>query len=357
MCRFGRTRRGITDKNSGQIHLGFARCCANRGKGGKDNEVTKRTVLTQKGWMTVIEVEQLTKEYNGKKVVDQISFHVKKGEIFAFLGPNGAGKSTTVQMLTTLISVSSGHATINQYDIERDQKNVRLQIGVALQETGIDNDLTGQELLVLQGKLFGFSQEKAVERAHELLELVGLAADGKRRSGTYSGGMKRRLDLALTLVHQPTVLFLDEPTTGLDPASRLQIWTEVRRLNEEYGTTIFLTTQYLEEADQLADRIAIINDGKLIAEGTAAELKAMNGAERIEVVLEDQSASEAFRAAFSGRIEKEIVLLPSAGTETLKQVVRYLDDHHLTARSLVVKQPSLDDVFIQLTGQAYKEDK
>jgi ABC-2 type transport system ATP-binding protein len=307
--------------------------------------------------MTVIEVEQLTKEYNGKKVVDQISFHVKKGEIFAFLGPNGAGKSTTVQMLTTLIAVSSGHAMINHYDIERDQKNVRLQIGVALQETGIDNDLTGQELLVLQGKLFGFSQEKAVERAHELLELVGLAADGKRRSGTYSGGMKRRLDLALTLVHQPTVLFLDEPTTGLDPASRLQIWTEVRRLNEEYGTTIFLTTQYLEEADQLADRIAIINDGKLIAEGTAAELKAMNGAERIEVVLEDQSASEAFRAAFSGRIEKEIVLLPSAGTETLKQVVRYLDDHHLTARSLIVKQPSLDDVFIQLTGQAYKEDK
>lgn len=357
MCGFGRTRRGITAKINGQIHLGFARCCANRAKGGKGNGVTKRTVLTQKGRMTVIEVEQLTKEYNGKKVVDQISFHVKKGEIFAFLGPNGAGKSTTVQMLTTLIAVSSGHATINQYDIERDQKNVRLQIGVALQETGIDNDLTGQELLVLQGKLFGFSQEKAVERAHELLELVGLAADGKRRSGTYSGGMKRRLDLALTLVHQPTVLFLDEPTTGLDPASRLQIWTEVRRLNEEYGTTIFLTTQYLEEADQLADRIAIINDGKLIAEGTAAELKAMNGAERIEVVLEDQSASEAFRAVFSGRIEKEIVLLPSAGTETLKQVVRYLDDHHLTARSLVVKQPSLDDVFIQLTGQAYKEDK
>ena len=314
-------------------------------------------VLVQKGRMTVIEVEQLTKEYNGKKVVDQISFHVKKGEIFAFLGPNGAGKSTTVQMLTTLIAVSSGHATINQYDIELDQKNVRLQIGVALQETGIDNDLTGQELLVLQGKLFGFSQEKAVERADELLELVGLAADGKRRSGTYSGGMKRRLDLALTLVHQPTVLFLDEPTTGLDPASRLQIWTEVRRLNEEYGTTIFLTTQYLEEADQLADRIAIINDGKLIAEGTAAELKAMNGAERIEVVLEDESASEAFRAAFSGRIEKETVLLPSDGTETLKQVVRYLDDHQLTARSLVVKQPSLDDVFIQLTGQAYKEDK
>ncbi len=357
MCGFGRTRCGITAKINGQIHLGFARCCANRAKGGKGNEVTKRMILTQKGRMTVIEVEQLTKEYNGKKVVDQISFHVKKGEIFAFLGPNGAGKSTTVQMLTTLIAVSSGRATINQYDIERDQKNVRLQIGVALQETGIDNDLTGQELLVLQGKLFGFSQEKAVERAHELLELVGLAADGKRRSGTYSGGMKRRLDLALTLVHQPTVLFLDEPTTGLDPASRLQIWTEVRRLNEEYGTTIFLTTQYLEEADQLADRIAIINDGKLIAEGTAAELKAMNGAERIEVVLEDQSASEAFRAAFSGRIEKEIVLLPSAGTETLKQVVRYLDDHHLTARSLVVKQPSLDDVFIQLTGQAYKEDK
>lgn len=204
----------------------------------------------------MIEVDRLTKEYNGKKVVDQISFHVDKGEIFAFLGPNGAGKSTTVQMLTTLIAVSSGSATINQYDIQRNQKDVRLQVGVALQETGIDNDLTGEELLVLQGKLFGFSHDKAVGRAVELLELVGLSADGKRRAGTYSGGMKRRLDLALTLVHQPTILFLDEPTTGLDPASRQQIWTEVQRLNEEYGTTIFLTTQYLEEADQLADRIA-----------------------------------------------------------------------------------------------------
>ena len=304
----------------------------------------------------MIEVDRLTKEYNGKKVVDQISFHVDKGEIFAFLGPNGAGKSTTVQMLTTLIAVSSGSATINQYDIQRNQKDVRLQIGVALQETGIDNDLTGEELLVLQGKLFGFSHDKAVERAVELLELVGLSADGKRRAGTYSGGMKRRLDLALTLVHQPTVLFLDEPTTGLDPASRQQIWTEVRRLNEEYGTTIFLTTQYLEEADQLADRIAIINDGKLIAEGTAAELKALNGTERIEVVLEGEQSNEAFRQAFDGRIEKGLIILPSHGTETLKQVVRYLDEQHVTARSLVVKQPSLDDVFIQLTGQAYKEE-
>lgn len=304
----------------------------------------------------MIEVDQLTKEYNGKKVVDQISFHVDQGEIFAFLGPNGAGKSTTVQMLTTLIAVSSGSATINEYDIQRNQKDVRLQIGVALQETGIDNDLTGEELLVLQGKLFGFSHEKAVNRAVELLELVGLSADGKRRVGTYSGGMKRRLDLALTLVHQPTVLFLDEPTTGLDPASRQQIWTEVRRLNEEYGTTIFLTTQYLEEADQLADRIAIINDGKLIAEGTAAELKARNGTERIEVMLEGEQSAEAFRQAFNGRIEKGLIIVPSSGTETLKQVVRYLDEQQVTARSLVVKQPSLDDVFIQLTGQAYKEE-
>jgi len=304
----------------------------------------------------MIEVDQLTKEYNGKKVVDQISFHVDQGEIFAFLGPNGAGKSTTVQMLTTLIAVSSGSATINEYDIQRNQKDVRLQIGVALQETGIDNDLTGEELLVLQGKLFGFSHEKAVGRAVELLELVGLSADGKRRAGTYSGGMKRRLDLALTLVHQPTVLFLDEPTTGLDPASRQQIWTEVRRLNEEYGTTIFLTTQYLEEADQLADRIAIINDGKLIAEGTAAELKARNGTERIEVMLEGEQLAEAFRQAFNGRIEKGLIIVPSSGTETLKQVVRYLDEQQVTARSLVVKQPSLDDVFIQLTGQAYKEE-
>ncbi|WP_373954118.1 ATP-binding cassette domain-containing protein [Exiguobacterium acetylicum] len=314
------------------------------------------TLNSGKEGMKMIHVENLTKTYDGKDVVKGISFDVQAGEIFAFLGPNGAGKSTTVQMLTTLIPISGGRATIQEFDVVKQEKQVRLQIGVALQDTGIDEDLTGLELLVLQGKLFGLSQTEAKTRAEELLQLVGLDQDGQRRSGTYSGGMKRRLDLALTLVHQPTVLFLDEPTTGLDPASRVQIWNEVRRLNEEFGTTIFLTTQYLEEADQLADRIAIINEGQLIAEGTAAELKAANGEERIELTLAEKENERIVLETFAGRQEKDRLVIPSRGTETLRAVVRFLDERKMVATSLVVKQPSLDDVFIRLTGQAYKEE-
>ncbi|MDP5109345.1 MAG: ATP-binding cassette domain-containing protein, partial [Ilumatobacteraceae bacterium] len=211
------------------------------------------------------------------KAVDGVDLEVKEGEIFGFLGPNGAGKSTTVRMLTTLLRPSAGQAFVAGYDIVKDADKVRRSIGVALQDAAIDPLMTGNELLELQAVLYGIPANHMKKRADELLERVGLTAAADRRVGTYSGGMRRRLDLALSLIHQPTVLFLDEPTTGLDPMSRLTLWEEVKRLNSE-GTTVLLTTQYLEEADQLADRIAIIDHGKIVCEGTPRDLKAQVGA-------------------------------------------------------------------------------
>ncbi|MHC9161766.1 MULTISPECIES: ATP-binding cassette domain-containing protein [unclassified Exiguobacterium] len=301
----------------------------------------------------MIQVEGLVKTFKDVPAVDDVSFFVKEGEIFAFLGPNGAGKSTTVQMLTTLVRPTSGAARVNGFDVVKQEKDVRLSIGVALQETGIDKVLTGRELLVLQGRLFKMSNEEAQRRADELLEVVSLTDAADRRSGTYSGGMRRRLDLALTLVHRPTVLFLDEPTTGLDPASRIEIWNEVRRLNEEFGTTIFLTTQYLEEADELADRIAIINHGKIVSEGTAEELKQLVGEETIS--MDFATESEATLAATRCHTS-------SNGTHvsfelrdmTLTEIIRSLDEQGLQPERLTVKQPSLDDVFLKVTGESYE---
>jgi len=202
-----------------------------------------------------------------------VDLRVERGEIFGFLGPNGAGKSTTVRMLTTLLTLTSGTARVAGLDVAREPDAVRRRIGVALQEAGLDPRQTGRELLELQGRLFDLSAREAAGRAEELLELVELTDAADRRIKSYSGGMKRRLDLASALVHLPEVLFLDEPTTGLDPASRVTVWDEVRRINER-GTTVFLTTQYLEEADQLCDRLAIIDDGRIVREGTPAQLKA-----------------------------------------------------------------------------------
>jgi ABC-2 type transport system ATP-binding protein len=224
-----------------------------------------------------IEAEQLVKHYTGRggdvEAVKGVDLHVREGEVFGFLGPNGAGKSTTVRMLTTLMTLTSGSARVAGVDVTADPDAARRRIGVALQEAGLDIRQTGRELVILQGRLYGLSQAQAAERANALLKLVDLEEDADRRIKGYSGGMKRRLDLASALVHQPDVLFLDEPTTGLDPASRLTVWDELRRINEQ-GTTVFLTTQYLEEADQLCDRIAIIDAGVIVAEGTPAELKA-----------------------------------------------------------------------------------
>jgi ABC-2 type transport system ATP-binding protein len=221
--------------------------------------------------------EGLVKHYTGREgtveAVRGVDLEVRPGEIFGFLGPNGAGKSTTVRMLTTLLSVTSGRAEVAGTDVARDPAGARRLIGVALQEAGLDPRQTGRELLVLHGQLFGLSATKAAERARELLALVDLEDAADRVIKGYSGGMQRRLDLAAALVHEPEVLFLDEPTTGLDPASRLTIWEELRRING-HGTTVFLTTQYLEEADQLCDRLAIIDDGRIVCAGTPDELKA-----------------------------------------------------------------------------------
>jgi ABC-2 type transport system ATP-binding protein len=229
------------------------------------------------GATAAVQADGLVKHYgSGNGVIEAVrgvDLRVESGEVFGFLGPNGAGKSTTVRMLTTLLSITSGTATVAGIDVAREPDAVRHRIGVALQEAGLDDRQSGRELLVLQARLFGLSAAEATARAAELLELVELEDAADRRIKGYSGGMKRRLDLASALVHRPEVLFLDEPTTGLDPASRLTVWDELRRINER-GTTVFLTTQYLEEADQLCDRLAIIDDGRIVREGTPARLKA-----------------------------------------------------------------------------------
>ena len=227
--------------------------------------------------IAAVEASGLVKTYRSRGTVVEavrgVDLRVERREIFGFLGPNGAGKSTTIRMLTTLLSITSGTASVAGVDVAGDPDGVRRRIGVALQEAGLDPRQTGRELLVLQGRLFDLSEREAKVRAEELLELVELTDAADRRIKSYSGGMKRRLDLASALVHAPEVLFLDEPTTGLDPVSRVTVWDEVRRINES-GTTVFLTTQYLEEADQLCDRLAIIDDGRIVRDGTPARLKA-----------------------------------------------------------------------------------
>ena len=229
------------------------------------------------GATAAVQAEALVKHYSSRagvvEAVRGVDLRVEAGEVFGFLGPNGAGKSTTVRMLTTLLSITSGTARVAGVDVGREPDAARHRMGVALQEAGLDPRQSGRELLVLQGRLFGMSTREGSARAEELLALVELEEAADRRIKSYSGGMKRRLDLASALVHEPEVLFLDEPTTGLDPASRLTVWDELRRINQR-GTTVFLTTQYLEEADQLCQRLAIIDDGLIVREGTPAQLKA-----------------------------------------------------------------------------------
>ncbi|MFZ8965817.1 MAG: ATP-binding cassette domain-containing protein [Ilumatobacteraceae bacterium] len=298
--------------------------------------------------------EQLARHFGDVKAVDGIDLTVNQGEIFGFLGPNGAGKSTAVRMLTTLLRPTSGTARVAGFDVVKQADEVRRNIGVALQDAAIDPLMTGNELLELQAVLYGIASNKMKERASELLERVGLTAAADRRVSTYSGGMRRRLDLALSLIHQPAVLFLDEPTTGLDPMSRLTLWEEVRRLNHE-GTTVMLTTQYLEEADQLADRIAIIDHGKIVREGKPSDLKRTVGDPTllINVSREHSDAASGVLARFGEMrptAEGTLGVGLRGGAERVAEVVRALDEANIVVEHLELNQPSLDDVFAEATG-------
>ncbi|MGH2953758.1 MAG: ATP-binding cassette domain-containing protein [Solirubrobacterales bacterium] len=305
-----------------------------------------------------IEVDGLVREFKkGPRAVDGVDLSVSPGEIYGFLGPNGAGKSTTVHMLTTLLPPTAGTARVAGHDIVREGPAVRDAIGVALQEAALDPILTGREHVRLQAGLHGLRRDETRRRGDELLERVGLTEAADRRVGGYSGGMKRRLDLALALVHRPRLLFLDEPTTGLDVQSRTSLWDEVARLAGDEGVTVFLTTQYLEEADQLADRVGIIDHGRLVAEGTPAALKAEIGRPTVEATPTDRADAGRLHAALR-RFGDEMPAAPGAvavrlddGTEELAQIVRALDGEGIRIADLDLKAPSLDDVFLTKTGR------
>src|SRR4051812_22825987 len=309
-----------------------------------------------------IRVEGLVREFRARNVeirgVDGIDLQVRPGEIYGFLGPNGAGKSTTVHMLTTLLPPTAGTATVAGYDIVKDGAAGRDGIRVALQDAALDLLLTGREHMKLQGGLHGLSSEEIAQRGEALLARVGLTEAADRRVGGYSGGMKRRLDLALALVHAPRVLFLDEPTTGLDLQSRAALWDEVSGLARREGVTVFLTTQYLEEADTLADGIGIIDRGKLVAEGTPAALKAQIGRPTLEAVPVDDTQKERLEALLAGFGDPLPVSNGSAavrlsdGTEELADVVRRLDSEGIKVADLQLHAPSLDDVFLAKTGRS-----
>jgi ABC-2 type transport system ATP-binding protein len=288
------------------------------------------------------------------RAVDGVDLQVEAGEIFGFLGPNGAGKSTTVRMLTTLLRPTSGKATVAGFDVVQQADQVRRSIGVALQDAAIDPLMTGAELLQLQAVLYGLPKSIHAARAGELLERVGLTGAADRRVGTYSGGMRRRLDLAMSLIHEPSVLFLDEPTTGLDPMSRISLWEEIRRLNVD-GTTVLLTTQYLEEADQLADRIAIIDHGLIVRQGEPAALKRELGDPTlfVHVAPEHTEAAKGLIAEFGEprpSPDGTLGVSVAGGSRSVSAVVRRLDEAGIAVDSLDLREPSLDDVFAQATG-------
>ncbi|HKH22687.1 MAG TPA: ATP-binding cassette domain-containing protein [Solirubrobacterales bacterium] len=308
--------------------------------------------------MAAIETQQLAREFEGGiKAVDGVDLEVAEGEIYGFLGPNGAGKTTTVRMLTTLLRPTGGRAIVAGHDVAADPGAVRRKIGVALQEAALDPLMTGRELLELQATLHGISREEGRKRGSWLIDRVGLTLAADRRVGTYSGGMRRRLDLAAALVHLPEVLFLDEPTTGLDPVSRKAIWEEVRQLNG-LGTTVFLTTQYLEEADQLADRVGIISGGLLVAEGTPRALKAEVGRPHLELSLVEQAGKERLAEEVLARFGRPLPARDGTlmvelehGSSEVGPIVVALNQEGLQVESLDLVQPSLDDVFVQKTGQ------
>jgi ABC-2 type transport system ATP-binding protein len=306
-----------------------------------------------------IEAEALVREFkNGPRAVDGIDLEVGPGEIYGFLGPNGAGKSTTVLMLTTLLPPTSGTARVAGFDIVREGPSVRSAIGAALQEAALDPLLSGREHMRLQTALHGLLKDERGRRSKELLERVGLSQAADRKVGGYSGGMKRRLDLALALAHRPRILFLDEPTTGLDIQSRTALWEEVARLAAEDGVTVFLTTQYLEEADALANRVGIIDHGRIVAEGTPTELKAQIGRPTVEAIPRDGAQRERTEAVLdrfgerTGSSPRAVAVRLRGGESQLADVVRALDAEGIAIEHLQLHAPSLDDVFLAKTGRS-----
>ena len=316
----------------------------------------------------IVVVKDLHKTFDPDvKAVDGISFYVKRGEIFGFLGPNGAGKSTTIKILTTLILKTSGTAYVDGLNLEEQPARIREIIGYAAQDVGVDDDLTGRENLKLQCTFYHIPRDEAEERVKTIIETVDLVEAADRRAGTYSGGMRRRLDLAMALISKPKLLFLDEPTTGLDPQNRIAVWNYIKSLNEK-GMTIFLTTQYMEEADRLADRLCIIDHGKIMAQGTPAQLKAEIGADVIQVALKSDGtknvkdiAREALRRIPGVQevqdFEGGVAAYGKNGGALVPQIVRMLDDAGVQIAQLTLHSPTLDDVFLKHTGHQMRVEE
>ena len=309
-----------------------------------------------------IETRGLARHFGQVRAVDGVDLAVPKGEIYGFLGPNGAGKTTVIRVLVTLLAPTSGEVSVAGYDVIGQPDQVRSRIGVALQEAALDNKQTGRELLRLQGHLYGLRRREVERRIDELSDLVDIGEAMDRLIGTYSGGMKRRLDLAAALIHHPDVLFLDEPTSGLDPLSRSRIWDEVREINHSLGVTIFLTTQYLEEADALAERVGIINHGRLAVQGAPAELKRERGADLIVVRLDGDAALAAEALSGIPSIEavethaNEITLSASNGASLISAIALRLNEEGHTVQELTLRTPTLDDVFLHVTGVRFQSD-
>ncbi len=304
-----------------------------------------------------ISASGLVRTFGGNRAVDGIDLSIARGEIYGFLGPNGAGKSTAVRMLCTLLGPTGGSASVAGFDVATQAAEVRLRIGVALQEASLDEKQTGREVLALQGRMYGMRGPVLAKRIDEVISFIDIGAAIDDFVGTYSGGMKRRVDLATALLHEPEVLFLDEPTTGLDPASRAKVWEEVGRLNRDLGITIFLTTQYLEEADVLAGRVGIISAGKIVAEGTPAELKKSVGADLVIVEVADVPEALPERIRSIGGVGEvavrgnEITVSAVNGAALVNDLVVLLNSAGRPAQLLTLRTPTLDDVFLQVTGE------
>ncbi len=320
---------------------------------------------------SIIHTQDLGKAYGEQRAVDGVSFDVQEGEIFGFLGPNGAGKSTTIKMLITLVKPTSGSATVVGYDLVQQTNEIRKVIGYVAQEIGVDGRASGRENLELQGHLYNMDTPTIRRRIDELLTLVDLTKEANKLAGTYSGGMRKRLDIATGLIHSPRVLFLDEPTTGLDPQTRANLWDYIRRLNKEQGITIFLTTHYLEEADRLCDRIAIIDHGKIKAINTPSYLKEQVSGDVVNITFDrpelptDDSRRETARTVLSQQTWVRDIqtadrgglnVYVEAGNQAMPEIIRLLDQHSIPVVTIALSRPSLDDVFLKYTGRQMRDE-